>query len=394
MGSRNRHAHGTIRAVSYTLADVLPSVAASFGLSDPNSLGLEPNRDVVLLLIDGLGAELLARHTDIAPTLAAYVTHTLTAGFPATTATSLASLALGAPCATHGIIGYSFALPDTGGRRLFNSLTWRLDAATGADAREEFPPERVQQRTSRLQDLAAHGVEVHYVIPAFQRTSGLTRAVFRAAGTMHPAATLEEVRDGILDVAKHSDARPRFAYAYFSELDATGHLCGPESEQWLTVLRDVDAFVAGLLSDLPPTCTLLITGDHGMIHADNVIDLDARGRLHDGVHLIAGEARVRHVYLDRPAALPDVLAAWSDELATHARVVTREQALDEHWFGPTPPDPVIADRIGDLIAVAEGRSVLVCPAREPLESTLIGHHGAWTADEQLVPLISGVSTRS
>ncbi|MEV6276316.1 nucleotide pyrophosphatase/phosphodiesterase family protein [Nocardia sp. NPDC051832] len=372
----------------YTLADVLPSVAASFGLGGPNPLGLEPNRDVVVLLIDGLGAELLARHTDVAPTLAAHVTHTLTAGFPATTATSLASLALGAPCATHGVIGYSFALPDDGNLRLLNSLTWRLDAATGVDAREQFPPEVVQPRPSRLQDLAAHGVEVHYVIPAFQAESGLTRAVFRAAGTVHPAKTLDEVRAGILAVAGHSGTRSRFAYAYFPNLDATGHLCGPESEQWLTVLGEVDAFVAGLLTDLPPSCTLLITGDHGMIHADNVIDLDVRGHLQQGVRLIAGEPRVRHVYLERPEALPDVMAAWSGELSTHARVVSREEALDEHWFGPTPPEPVIARRIGDLLAVAKDRTVLVCPEREPLESNLIGHHGAWTSDEQLVPLIS------
>ncbi|WP_194814158.1 alkaline phosphatase family protein [Nocardia sp. XZ_19_385] len=378
----------------YTLADVMPSVAASFGLGGPNPLGLEPNRDVVVLLIDGLGAELLARHTDVAPTLAAHVTHTLTAGFPATTATSLASLALGAPCATHGIIGYSFALPDTGNLRLLNSLTWRLDAATGDDARERFPPESVQPRASRLQDLAANGIDVHYVIPAFQRDSGLTRAVFRAAGTLHPAKTLDEVRAGILSVTDHSGTGSRFAYAYFPDLDATGHLFGPESDQWLTVLGQVDAFVAGLLTDLPPTCTLLITGDHGMIHADNVIDLDAQSRLHREVQLIAGEPRVRHVYLERPAALPDVIAAWTAELSTHARVVSREEALDEHWFGPTLPEPVIANRIGDLLAVAKDRTVLVCPAREPLESNLIGHHGAWTSDEQLVPLISSIKTAS
>ncbi|MEV0246329.1 nucleotide pyrophosphatase/phosphodiesterase family protein [Nocardia sp. NPDC050712] len=371
-----------------TLADVLPSVAASFGLGTANPLGLTPNRDVVLLLIDGLGAELLARHHTVAPTLAAHVVDTLVAGFPATTATSLASLALGAPCATHGIIGYSFALPDLGSARLFNALRWRLDAATGDDARAEFPPETVQPRTSRLEDLAAHGVEVHYVVPPYQRTSGLTRAVFRAPGTLHPAESLDTVRDGIRAVAQHSGARSRFAYAYFPELDSTGHLYGPESPQWLEMLGAVEAFAAELLADLPATCTLLVTGDHGMIHADNVIDLDARPRLQQDVHLIAGEPRVRHVYLEHPTALADVQAVWTAELATDARVVSREQALDEHWFGPTPPDAVIAQRIGDLVAVAEGNSVLYCPQREPLESALLGHHGAWTADEQLVPLLS------
>ncbi|MVU81502.1 alkaline phosphatase family protein [Nocardia sp. ET3-3] len=372
----------------YTLADVLPSVAASFGIPGPNPLDIAPNRDVVVLLIDGLGAELLARHRDVAPTLAAHVATTLTAGFPATTATSLTSLALGAPCATHGIIGYSFALPDGAGLRLLNSLRWNLDSATGPDAREVFPPESVQQRPSRLEDLAAHGVQLHYVIPAYQYTSGLTRAAFRAPGVLHPAATLDELCTGIRAVADHSGTASRFAYAYFPDLDANGHLYGPGSPQWLAVLADIDAHLSGLFADLPPTCTVLITGDHGMIHADTVIDLDARPALHRDVHLIGGEARVRHVYLDRPAAVADAHAAWSGELSPHATIVTREQALDEHWFGPTPPTPVITTRLGDLIAVAEDNAVLVRPTLEPLESALLGHHGARTPAEQLIPLIT------
>lgn len=372
----------------YTLADILPSVAASFGLETPNGLTLAPHRDVVVLVIDGLGAELLARHREAAPTLAGHVAATLTAGFPATTATSLTSLAVGAPCATHGVIGYSFAVRDAGGSRLLNALRWRLDTATGDEAIDTHPPETVQSRPSRLQDLAAHGIEVHYVIPAYQHGSGLTRAAFRAPGTLHPATTLDELRAGILEVAGHSGTESRVGYAYFADLDATGHLHGPESPQWLTILREIETCVAGLLSDLPPSCALLITGDHGMILADTVIDLDTRDDLHRDVRLIGGESRVRHIYLDSPAALGDVRDRWTETLAAHARVAVREQALDEHWFGPTPPDELITRRIGDLIAVARGRAVMVRPGSEPLESSLLGHHGAWTADEQLVPLIA------
>lgn len=373
----------------YSLADILPSVAAALGMDVHNPLGLRPNRDVVVLLVDGLGAELLARHRDTAPTLAAHVATTVATGFPATTAVGLASLAVGAPCATHGIIGYSFAVPADAGPRLLNALRWRLDSATGPDAREQYPPEQIQPARSRVQDLAAHGVEVHYVVPGYQGGSGLTRAVFRAPGTLHPAEDLDGVRDGILFVAAGSGSGSRFAYAYYPELDANGHLYGPGSAQWLAELARIDALVADLLTELPATCTLIVTGDHGMIRAGEVVDLDARADLHREVRLIGGEARARHVYLERPGALPDVLAAWAEELAGHARVVSRDQALAEHWFGPTPPGPAIAERIGDIIAVARDRSVLVCPGREPVESTLLGHHGAWTDDEQLVPVVVG-----
>lgn len=370
------------------LSDVLPSVCSAFGIDVPNPLGLAVQRDVVLLLIDGLGAELLRRHSDDAPTLAAHVRGTLEAGFPATTATSLSSLALGAPCASHGIVGYSFGVPDEHGRRLFNSLRWTIDGASGPDARESHPPRELQRRRSRLEDLADAGAEIHYVVPAYQEASGLTRASFRAAGTLHAASNLAEVRDGVLAVARHDGAARRFAYAYTGLLDAAGHMHGPGSAEWLGALRAVDGMVAELFADLPSSCTVVVTGDHGMIQAESLVDLDAVPALHQGVRIIAGEARVRHVYLARGHRVDDVLARWTETLGAHARVATREQALDEHWFGPTPPNPVVAHRIGHVLAVAEGRSVLVTPSQEPMESRMLGHHGAWTLDEQAIPLIT------
>ncbi|GEE03124.1 phosphodiesterase [Gordonia spumicola] len=371
-----------------SLADVMPSVVSSFGIAGPNPLGVEPNRDVVVLLIDGLGSELIARHADIAPTLTGHVRHVLRAGFPATTATSLTSLAVGAPCAVHGLIGYSFAVQTGDGSRVLNALRWTLDSAHGPDARDAVRPESTQPADSRLQDLAAHGIDVHYVVPGYQATSGLTRAAFRATGTVHPATTLADVREGILAVAADGGARSRFAYAYYPNLDMIGHLHGPESPEWVAELAAVDRAVADLFTDLPDTCTLVVTGDHGMIRAGVSIDIDAEPALRDGVRLIAGEARVRHVHARTPAARGDVAAAWADVLGRHALVVTREQALDERWFGPVVPAPEIVDRIGDLIAVAQGDAVLVRPETEPLESTMAGHHGAWTSDEQLVPLVT------
>lgn len=371
------------------LSDVLPSVCTAFGIPGDNPLELTVERDVALLLVDGLGAELLRRHADAAPTLAAHVRGDLNAGFPATTATSLSSLALGAPCAAHGIVGYSFGVPDEHGRRLFNSLRWTIDGASGPDARESHPPREVQRRRSRLEDLADAGAEIHYVMPGYQETSGLTRASFRAAGVLHPASNLDEVREGVLAVARHDSPARRFAYAYTGLLDAAGHVHGPGSPEWLSVLRSVDSMFADLLADLPQTCTLLVTGDHGMIQAESLFNLDAVPALQRGVRIIAGEARVRHVYLARGHRVDDVLARWSESLGDHALVVSREQALDEHWFGPTPPNPVVSHRIGHVLAVAQGLSVLVSPSQEPMESRMLGHHGAWTVDEQAIPLITG-----
>lgn len=369
----------------YSLADVMPSVAAALGADLPNPLGVAPARDAVLVLIDGLGAELIRRHAEDAPTIAAMTNRMITAGFPATTATSLTSLAVGAPCSKHGIVGYSFRLSDDSGAppTSFNPLRWTLESAGGPSALDRFPPRQVQQQPSLLELLAADGVDVTYVMREDFRESGLTRAAFRASGDYRPANSLDEVRQGVLDTFSEPSRVRRFVYAYFGDLDLVGHIHGPGSPQWLESLRAVDAFVANLATDLPRDCRLLVTADHGMVTAETVIDIDATPALLADVETVAGEARVRHVYA-RPGSTGDVLQAWQSELADRARVINREQALDEQLFGP---DRDHADRLGDVIAIATGGVILARTQFEKMESSLLGHHGANTAAEQHIPLL-------
>jgi hypothetical protein len=50
------------------------------------------------------------------------------------------------------------------------------------------------------------------------------------------------------------------------------------------------------------------------------------------------------------------------------------------------PD-AFADRLGDLVVIANRDVILIDPAREKLESAMIGHHGGITDIERIVPLM-------
>src|ERR671922_2721328 len=97
-----------------SLADLLPSLLAALDVPGArNPLAVEPLRRACLLVVDGLGWELLLANRAAAPFLAAAAERAapLTTGFPATTATSLASLGTGRPPGPHGLVGYTIALP-------------------------------------------------------------------------------------------------------------------------------------------------------------------------------------------------------------------------------------------------------------------------------------------
>ena len=98
----------TAPAFRGALADVLPSVAAGFGVpACRDTLGLGAADRVVVLLVDGLGQRLLESHAALAPTLAALAADAvpLRTTFPSTTATALASFGTGLPPGAHGLVG-------------------------------------------------------------------------------------------------------------------------------------------------------------------------------------------------------------------------------------------------------------------------------------------------
>jgi len=161
---------------------------------------------------------------------------------------------------------------------------------------------------------------------------------------------------------------------YHTELDGTGHVFGSQSEAWSYQLAHVDKLAEQLASSLPGGTALYVTADHGMVDAgpDDKIDVDLVPGLRDGVALLGGEPRARHVYTV-PGAAPDALATWQSVLGPRAWVASRDGAIDAGWFGPV--DDRFAARIGDVVAAPAGSWALVATVAEPLESSLVGMHG-------------------
>jgi predicted AlkP superfamily pyrophosphatase or phosphodiesterase len=359
---------------------VVPSVLAAMGVAGFEGRIPLPGdiAGACVLLVDGLGAELLDTYAADAPVMAGLRGQTLQAGFPSTTAAGIAAVGTGCLSGEHGMVGYSFRVPGSG---VVNALRWRPHP-WGADLREELPPEQVQPLPTTFERAASAGVAVSVISGAEFTGSGLTRAVLRGGRYVGVHAL------GDLAASVHAAVAGRgFCYAYHSELDLLGHVYGPGSAAWRMQLRQVDRLVESVVEGLPPGGLLAVVADHGMVAvaAPDIVDIDDRAPLLDGVQAVGGEARARHVYVT-DGAKDSVLAAWRETLAERAWVVSREEAIAAGWFGERIGGDVLP-RIGDVVAAARGAAALVRRKAEPLESSLIGHHGSMSTAEQQVPLL-------
>jgi hypothetical protein len=365
-----------------SLADLSASILASMTDDESaNTLGLPEASRVCLLVIDGLGLELLRANQAAAPFLAelAFNSRPLTAGFPSTTVTSLASIGTGLVPAVHGMLGYQVAIPGAG--RLLNGLHWP----------EDIDPVGWQPHPTIFERAQVAGITAVHVAPRAYADSGLTRAALRGA-QYRGADSLGTLAALASEALAESDSS--LVAVYHGDLDAAGHQYGVSSPAWSFQLAHVDRLAEQLASSLPYGAVLYVTADHGMVNvgSDDKIDTDgAASALRDGVALLGGEARARHVYA-QPGAAAEVLATWREVLGENAWVMSREEAVKDGWFGPpgTPgtADEAVAARIGDVVAACAGSSAIIASRAEPRESALVGMHGSLTQAEQLVPMLA------
>jgi hypothetical protein len=362
-----------------SLADVLPAVAASLGVPGDDRmplprLTLAPARRAVVVLVDGLGHDLLVRRAGHAPFLRSRlgVTQRVPAGFPSTTATSMGTFGTGLAAGAHGLVGYEVLVP--GEDRLLNELSWE----DGPDPLRWQPHETVFERVARA------GLEVVRVGPAYFDGSGLTTAALRggrfSAANELPArvdATLAAVRSG----------RRSLVHLYWGDLDKVGHVFGCDSWQWGDELESIDRELARLAASLPDDCSLTVTADHGMVDVPHEVRVDVADEplLAAGVRHVTGEARAPQLYVE-PGARDDVRAAWSERLGDRALVLTREDAVAAGWFGAVRPENL--PRIGDVVVATRGRNAVVDSRRaRPELLALLGLHGSLSDDEVAVPVV-------
>lgn len=362
-----------------TLADVLPNCLAAMR-GAPNELGLPPVRHAVVLLVDGLGAlQLRARAGHARRIVEGWAKKDTAFSFPSTTTSGITTLTTGVRAGEHGLLAYT--VYDRAAGVVRNQLSgW----GEGMEPAAWQPTPTMFERAAEL----CPGAEPFVVGLPLYEASGLTQAALRGA-TYLGADSMEDRMRAVLDVLASRERA--LVYCYVAELDQAGHAQGWASDAWLAVLEELDRAVGILRAELPADAGLLITADHGMldIPEHRHLDIDEDGPLLEGVIAIGGEPRLRHLYLaeDAPAARAVELAErWRAAEGSRAAILTRDEAIESGWFGPTVT-PAARERIGDVIVAAQKEVVYLTPSMTGHVRQLVGQHGSISVEETTVPLI-------
>jgi hypothetical protein len=327
--------------------------------------GVRGAEQVVLLVLDGLGWLQMQERLGLLRGMTMMDAAPITTVAPTTTATALTSICTGLTPGEHGVIGYRMAVEDD----VLNVLRW---STSRGDARETIPPESIQH------DVAFEGQRPPVVVRAEFRDSGFTRA--HLGGCRHVPYRMPSTL--VAEIMHQLRAGEPFVYAYYDGIDKVAHEYGL-GFHYDAELVFVDRMVEYLIEQLPPSTALVITADHGHVDVgDRVLPPDPGVLAH--VASQSGEARFRWLHA-HPGAEVALAEAAQERHGDVAWVVTRDQVLDECWFGAKVlPGPLA--RLGDVALVTRADVAFEDPA-DTGPFLLQGRHGSMTPAEVLVPLL-------
>lgn len=338
-------------------------------------------RNVVLLLIDGLGYGFLQRQP---PNLIADALHArLTSVFPTTTASAITSYVTGMTPYEHGLTGWFTFLRELGSVATVLPFRPRHGgppySAMGVDPVRIFHWPNVFQRMNA----ACAIVTPHYI--AESDYSRATAGPAQRFPYRDLAGYFAAVREAL-----HMPAPRRYVYAYWPELDSLCHRYGTENE---VVTGHFDSLCAALQEFLDAAqgdgeTLVLICADHGHIDtpAGKTVEIEAHPALAQCLALpLCGEPRAAFCYVHADAA-QRFEQYVKDELADQCQLLSRTQLLDSGLLGTGRPHAEISQRVGDYLLLM--RNDWIIRDRLPGEEKVIqvGVHGGISTEEMFVPL--------
>jgi hypothetical protein len=374
-----------------SLVNLMSSISTALGdepLYEPLSAlppaELSLSRNIVLLVIDGLGYEYLVKHARDS-ILYEHLRDKTTSVFPSTTAACVTTFATGVAPQQHAITGWFMHLKELGAVSAILPFKPRYDGPPFSQA--EVKPEEIFTLSLLSSKIKAKS---YGVIPKGLAKSDYTRIT---AGTAK-LVSYKNLKGFFKRIGKiirsGKSSQQQYIYAYWPKFDTLSHEHGNGSQQVATHFRELNQRLTSFLKSRRITdTTFIITADHGFIDADKskTIELKDHPQLMETLTLpLCGEARATYCYV-RPAKAAQFEAYVAEHFSDQCHMFKSEELIAHNYFGLFEPNPKLFERVGDYVLLMKNNYVIKDSILGEARKVHIGYHGGVSEAEMFVPLV-------
>ena len=373
-----------------SIVNLLSSIQAALG-TEPASYAptqqidaqrLADARNIVLIVIDGLGYDFLQRQPEHS-VLRRHLNGPLTSVFPSTTASAITSFMTGLAPQQHGLTGWFTYFKEIGTVAAPLPFKARYGGASlgdaGIGAQGLFEPLPLSDKLN---------ARSHIVLPRRIVDSDYTTA---HGGSSERCAyvSLKQLFERLIRIIRGREER-KYVYAYWPEFDSLAHAHGVGSRPVAAHFAEIDAAFARFIGAIDGSDTIvLVTADHGFIDSQpqQMIPLEQHPVLAETLALpLCGEPRVAFCYVHAHKC-EQFENYVSDELGDCATLLRSEDLLQQGFFGLGEPHPRLRDRIGHYTLIMKRNYVIKDWLLGEHRYVHIGVHGGVSEQEMRVPLV-------
>ena len=341
---------------------------------------LKKCKNVVLLLIDGLGYEYLQKYGQ-GSELEKHCLKKITSVFPSTTACAVTALETGVAPQQHGITGWFMFLKEIG--VLAKILPFK--ARYGG---ELFTNEKIQRKDIFTEKRIIDKIKATGFV--FYPEHIVDEKVNKRSKNLLAYKNLKDLFSQIKNKIKSSNRR-KYIYAYWDCFDALCHHNGCDSKQTKNHFKELDRRISLLVRSLKNTKTIIIiTADHGLIdtpEGSKRISLKDHPKLIKTLIMpLSGEPRVAYAYV-HPDKSKDFENYINNNLSYCCEVYKSVDLLGKDVFGLGEINNKLIDRIGDYVLVMKENYIIKDFLMTEKEEFHLGNHGGTSKEEMFVPLI-------
>lgn len=321
-------------------------------------------KNVVVMLFDGMGTEILKKHAESAPFLLAHLRDTISSVFPPTTTAATTSIQSGLTPLEHGWLGWSVYFKELGRAvNLFPNTDFETNEPIACynAGKTIIPYKSVEDKINEAGKYKAYFISRH--------------------ANIH-IDTLDELVDKTIELCQKDEEK--YIYTYWNQPDFDMHDLGVGHKRIGEQIKLINDTVEKLCSTLEDTL-LVVTADHGLVDINWVTLQDYPDILDCLDHIPCIESRALTFFVKD--GMHEIFAErFNSHFGDKYTLLSKEEVVQGGIFGSGTPHKKFDDFVGDFLAIAT--SDLAIEPRPFGELMFSAMHAGYSADEMNVPFIA------
>lgn len=338
------------------------------------------SKNIVLLVIDGLGYEYLVGHKKDT-VFDKFKISKITSVFPSDTASAVATFMTGTASQQHAISGWFMYLKELD---LVSVVLPFIQKDNKTPLSRLIDPKKIFDQKSFFEKIK---VQSYIVASKKIINSDFTLTLSKRAKRFSYNNRLSDFFAQIEKTIRLNNCR-KYIYAYWPQFDILAHKYGIKSKQANKHLKKISAKLTGFLESVKDV-TVIITADHGLIDAaeSKLINLADHPKLEKTLTFpLCGDFRLIYCYV-HPSKREDFEKYVREHFKNICDFYKSKELIKKNYFGLFKPNKKLFDRVGDYTLVMKDNYVIKDFISGEKLHFEIGNHGGISKEEIFVPLV-------